>query len=338
MKDSLLKFGHEFSLDPKWLRKFVSELGCQLVDDRLLIFPEDIAQGGSYFLEILPDVSVLVIDMKFMQSIEFTRFPSMDECWIIYYDMSEFLNEHILEGIKHITGIDSSFTFAIVDSSISSTYRAKKDERVFFLRIFIRKTFLKSMLNDDILLAKFNFLLIENQKFFYGLIDSKSKMMLYKLQQYKIDDFNYEFILKSVSYNLLGYFTDRLILDISSSNMYVGDREAIIRSHKFLLSNLYIPFPGMIALAKYANMSVSKYINLFKEIYGLTPVSLFRKEKLLLAKKLLESGEFKRVYDVAYFLGFQKASYFSLLYYKEFGLYPMESVYQKNNSNRIIKR
>ena len=69
----------------------------------------------------------------------------------------------------------------------------------------------------------------------------------------------------------------------------VNDRDLIeiLKSQEYLLSNLKEPFPSIAYLAKMANMSGSKYKNLFKKITGLTPNAYFFNNKLLESKKLL---------------------------------------------------
>ena len=54
----------------------------------------------------------------------------------------------------------------------------------------------------------------------------------------------------------------------------------------------------------------------------MSPALFFKNEKLLLAKELLESGDFKLISDVAYELGYNKTTYFSSIFRNHFGVLP----------------
>lgn len=193
------------------------------------------------------------------------------------------------------------------------------------MRLFIRKSYIKTFFknsefeNDvkDVFDEK------EMKMFFYGNVDSRSKVELFNLKQLNINDANYDFLLKGVAFTLLGYLIERLSLKMPNSRVYrEKDLESVMFSQQYLLSNLLIPFPGIEILAKMANMSLTKFKNLYGDIFGITPGAFFKNEKLLLAKELLESGNFKLISDVACELGYNKTTYFSTVYKEYFGVLP----------------
>lgn len=73
-------------------------------------------------------------------------------------------------------------------------------------------------------------------------------------------------------------------------------------------------------------MSASKYKRLFKEIEGITPNNFFKREKIVLAHKLLCSGSYGSVIQLAYDLNFTRVDYFSKEYFKIFGRNPSEDL------------
>lgn len=325
MDITIPEFKHTASLSPKWQLDFVDGLGCTIVDDKLMYFPESKASGSSYFMEISPDVSVLIVDVVLHEPMRFTRIPSEEDFWIVYYDMSDNFSKHFVDDVKHNIGYKSKLGFAIIDSNLKSTYVAQVGERSFSLRLYIRKSFIKKYFQDAFLDKDFKNIFENKIKkmFYYGHIDSRSKIVLYNLKQQKMNDANYEFLLKSTIYKLFGYLVERLNTNMPKAGLFLEkDLSAIMKTQEYLLSNLLIPFPGVKVLSEIAHMSVSKYRNLYANVFGMSPASFFKNEKLILAKELLESGNFNLISDIAYELGYNKTSYFSLVFREYHGYLP----------------
>ncbi|MEA9414240.1 AraC family transcriptional regulator [Flavobacterium sp. PL02] len=326
MDITIPEFKHTASLTPAWQQDFVDGLGCTIsADNKLMSFPEKKANGSGFFIEISPDVSVLIIDLVLNKPMRFTRMPSEEDFWIVYYDMSDNFSKHFVDDIKHQIGYKSKLGFAIIDSFLKSTYVSQVGERAFSLRLYIRKSFIKNYFKNAVLEKDFKNVFDDKIKkmFYYGHIDSRSKVVLYNLKQQRMDDTNYEFLLKSAAYKLFGYFVERLNSNMPNAGLFLEkDLSSIMKTQEYLLSNLLMPFPGVKVLSQIAHMSISKYRNLYTNVFGLSPATFFKNEKLILAKELLESGNFKLISDVAYELGYNKISYFSLVYKKYHGDLP----------------
>jgi AraC-like DNA-binding protein len=324
MIESTPEFKHIYSLTPEWRQKFVDDLGGK-IEDKNMYFTRETVSGSSCFLEILPDVSVVIIDSVLNIPIRITRIPSEDDFWIVYYDLSESFSKHTVADVNHKTGYKSKLNFAIVDNKIRSTYLSIVGERFFALRLFIRKSYMKTFFSDAEFEKDFKdvFDVKKKKTFFYGHIDSRSKVVLHSLKQQSIRNHNYEFLLKGAAFNLLSYLIERLSTNIPNMGTHLEkDIDAIMLSQQYLLSNLSIPFPGIDILASIANMSSAKYKNLYNDIFGMSPALFFKNEKLLLAKELLESGKFKLISDVAFELGYKKTAYFSSIYKDYYGVLP----------------
>ncbi len=324
---SLIKFKHFYSLTSEWMLHFFTELGCITVNDSIMRFPEDLAVGSSYFLNIHPDMSVFVFDVVYKVPISFSRMPVEEDFWILCYDLSDDNNEHIVKNVKHTVGENSKLSFAIMDSRTESTYISKAGVREFSLRILIRKSFINELLLSKQLSNNISQMLNDNL-FFYGLIDSKSKSILYDLKKKNLESPYYNLLMNSVTYSLLGLFLEKQSLynKEDESVIFERDRDAIIKSHEYLISDFTVPFPGIETLVQIANMSISKYRRLYKSIYKTTPVIFFRKEKLLYAKQLMETGNFKSISEIAFYLGYHNVNHFVSIYKKEFGTSPLDKM------------
>ncbi|MCC9070291.1 AraC family transcriptional regulator [Flavobacterium sp. F-65] len=325
MDITIPEFKHTTSLTPEWQQDFADRLGCTRVNNKLMYFPESKASGSSYFMEISPDISILIVDLVLHKPMRLTRMPSEEDFWIIYYDMSDNFSKHFVDNVKHNIGYKSKLGFAIMDSNHKSTYVSQVGQRSFSLRLYIRKSFIKTYFQDEFLDKDFKNVFDDKTRkmFYYGHIDSRSKVVLHSLKQQKMDLMNYEFLLKSATYKLFGYFVERLNSNMPKVGLFLEkDLTAIMKTQKYLLSNLMVPFPGIIVLAEIAHMSISKYRNLYASVFGMSPATYFKNEKLILAKELLQSGKFKLISDIAYELGYNKTSYFSLVFKQYHGYLP----------------
>ncbi|MCC9074482.1 helix-turn-helix transcriptional regulator [Flavobacterium sp. F-65] len=325
MDKTILEFDHIYSLTSKWQQKFIDEFGCTMITDHLLNFPQDVVDGAAYFMDISPDIAVVVIDVTMKKKIRFTRMKTDEDFWIIYYDLSERFNRHEVNDVKHKIGYKSKLSFGIIDNKTTSSYVSEVGNKSYSFRLLISKKIIKSFFEKEGLEKSLTAFFKSNRQkmFFYGHIDSRSKLVLHDLKKQNMAGFNYEFRLKNATYNLLAYFFERLTDNsFNVKSLLEKDVEEVMKSQDFLLSDLLMPFPGVTILAEIANMSVSKFSNLYKNIYGKSPALFFKIEKLELAKELLENGDFKSVSDLSYALGYKKTTYFSSIYKNYFGVLP----------------
>ncbi len=329
-----LNLDYQFSLNSNWYEKIATAVGKKIMADQVLWFPRKIGIGGSKFFEVTPEVSVLVFDAVLNQNTCFSRSPNLDhdDFWILCFDLQS--NEyHISDNrINADNGIKSNVT--ILDNKTSSAYFVKKGCRGFSVRILIKKDYLDRYFNEKALTNHIH-QDFQIQRFFSKAMDSRSKVILNNLSKHELSSLNYNFLLKGVVYNLLGLFSEKQRCNtLGEGIIYDRDREAIVRSNEYLCSRLTLPFPGIAELVKIANMSQTKYRVLYRSIMGTTPLLYFRQQKLLLGKKMLESGDFNWVGDVAFELGYNKVAYFSQIYKNQFKVNPFESLRRSNLVNK----
>ncbi len=323
MKD----FNHTFSFSTDWRKKFLDELGGYIESDqRIMSFKPPIAEGETFFMEIAPGFAVLLIDAVLNIPLRLVRLPSEGDFWIIYYDLSDDINRHTVNKSNFEVGDSSKFGLGVIDSRIVSSYNIEMGNHLYSLRLFIDKKLMKTYLNKSKLTEEFKDVFDRRKKkiFFYKNIDSRSKVALFNLKQQRINDFYFEFEIKSSAYQLLGYFLERINVEVAAKMIYEKDAEALEKSQDFLISQLYLSFPGIEKLATKANMSASKYNKAYKAMYGSSPATFFKQEKLKLATELLLSGKFKYISEVVFEMGYNKTTYFTLLYKNNFGVLPSE--------------
>lgn len=95
---------------------------------------------ASLTLQIIPEImSVILIDTRVTNPAKLTRMPTDDDLWIIYYDLSNKMNTHVIDGVAHKIGMDSNLGFGIVDCNTKSSYIARLNESFYSLRLLIKK-------------------------------------------------------------------------------------------------------------------------------------------------------------------------------------------------------
>lgn len=101
------------------------------------------------------------------------------------------------------------------------------------------------------------------------------------------------------------------------------DRNWFERLTDIINNNIHEPEISVESLAEELNMSRSSFQRKLKGLTGLSPVEFIRLIRLKKAAELLNSGRY-RVNEVAYMVGFNKPSYFSAMFKKQFGTLPKD--------------
>ena len=323
----MINIRHHYSLCPVWQQQIADALGAKLINDKLLLLPKDIGNGGSVFLEVMTGLSLLFMDLTFSVPISMTRMAANDQFYIVYYDLSEEISSHIVNGTDHKIGYQSKLGMGFMDCSTESTLIPALHQRYCSLRLFISKHLLKSLMGNAKPQAVVEDLFdgSKNTLFFYGHIDSNTRILLQPLKAYSFDNSSFELLLKGIALKALNYLVKRVRnFEPIIQKLSTVDTSGILKTAEYLMGNLILDFPGLSVLAEMAGMSESKYKLLFKKVMKGTPNNFFLQEKLLLAQNLLQSGNFNSVREVAIEVGYSKPGYFSEAYKKAFNALPQE--------------
>lgn len=318
---------HTYSLTPEWLYGLVKQLGAELIDEKLLVMPKELADGGFFFTKAAPGLSVVIWDLIFKEPIYLRRLKSDNDLYIIHYDFSDEINLIHIDGMKHKIGYKANLGLGVFDNAIENVFQPVVGERIFAMRLLVSKELLNASIitrdlnNPDKRKIKHG----KNTLYFYDHIDSKSKLIMHAIKNKSFLDPAFEMYLQGVSLRLLAKFINRYS-NLVPMLHHISDKEveALNMTKDFLLNNLFKGFPGVEFLAEMASMSVTKYKSLFKKMYVGTPNQFFIREKMILANELLKSENFDKLSDIAHELNYLKLNKFSLTYFQQFGRMPSE--------------
>ncbi len=335
------KITHYYSLTPEWQSELAEKLEAKFINNKIIVIPESIGKGHSYFTQIIPGISVLFIDFTLNKPLKITRLKSANQLYIFHFDLSEHTNLIKINNQDYEIGSYDKLDLAIIDNQLESAFKPAVNERTIAIRLLVDKKLLHDFIkkhgkkSETINKTK----VTKNVFYHYGNIDSNSVLLIRSIKDKPINSISFEPLLKGISLKLLGNFFNKFYdLNTISSNITEVELGAINRTKEYLLNNLYGSFPSVTFLASMAGMSESKYKILFKKCFNDTPNNLFIKEKMILANTLLKSGRFNSLTEVIYELNYTKLSYFSAKYYDFFKRKPSEDLSKKKSTTNIVKK
>lgn len=127
--------------------------------------------------------------------------------------------------------------------------------------------------------------------------------------------------LSRVAYSLVYYLNEISMPDDSESNVSRLDKINMLKLEAELSNRLDLATPELKDMASSVNMSASKFLTVFKEIFNETPHQYFLKRKLEKAVELLQTRNYS-LSEVAYRLGFSHPSGLTRLFKSKMGATP----------------
>ncbi|TPG31625.1 helix-turn-helix domain-containing protein [Flavobacterium pectinovorum] len=156
----------------------------------------------------------------------------------------------------------------------------------------------------------------------FDRMSNESYHLIQDLQKLKVGGSIFDLNLTGTVHLLLSNFFKKM----SSTRIIIQtvnevDLANIVKCQMFLINHITDQFPSILLMARKANMSESKFKNLFKKITGKTPNAFFMENKLLKAKELLEENNLT-ISQTSDRLSFSSNSYFASKFKEHFGLSP----------------
>ncbi|KIA93523.1 helix-turn-helix domain-containing protein [Flavobacterium sp. KMS] len=332
------KITHFYSLTPEWQYKLAEEMGGELIDDKIIVIPETLGHGQSYFTQITPGISALFMDFVLTTPLKINRLKSENELYIFHFDLSDHTNLIKIQDIDYEIGSAINVGLAIISNDIESSFKPAVGHRTLALRLLVDKNLLNEFVESHPS-EEFTNRRIKIKKtvpYYYDNMDSNSILLIQSLKSRSVYDSSFDPYLKGISLKLLGNFLNRYTDSEAVKNETTEiEIEAITKTKNYLLDHLYNPFPSVPFLSKMAGMSPSKYKMLFKKEFHNTPNNLFIKEKMLLANRLLQSGDYSTLTEIIYELNYTKLSYFCTKYYDLFHRKPSEDFIKKKKQKNF---
>ncbi|MFH6994800.1 helix-turn-helix transcriptional regulator [Flavobacterium sp. FlaQc-48] len=320
---------HYYSADLDWVKNLAKQFGGK-VEGNFIIVPEDMLTGTRYFLKCEEGIVAYYIDVEYKKNLHLIQKNIKPDFVGFYYNLTE--GEATVSGHNFMYNVSKwQYNLSVIDSTLESDYNVKKGSKTFALCIFIKKDIIESFAQkNNITLPHINKLIDSKQNTMvrFDRMSSETFHILNDLRKNKVGGPIFNLNLIGTVHMLISNYlkkiaTKRLIIQTVNQQ----DLSTIISIQMYLLKNIDDHFPSIKQLAERANMSESKFKNLFTKITGNTPNVFFMENKLSLAKELLETKQFT-ISQISNRLNFTNNSYFASKFRKHFGITPKTFIKQ----------
>lgn len=314
---------HSYSADLDWVENLAQQFGGYL-DGNFIRIPEDIQTGTRYFLQCQDGIIAYYLNVEYKRDLHLIQKNINTDFVGYYYNLTD--GEAIVSTHNFIYNVSRwQYNLTVIDGTLESDYHVKKGSKTFALVIFIRKDIIESFAKKyDIVLPNINQMIdpSKNTMVRFDRMSSDSFHILDDLRKKKVGgpifDLN---LIGSVHLLISNYLKKIASKRIIILTVNQDDLKNIIAIQTYLIENIFEHFPSIKFLAEKANMSESKFKNLFNKITGNTPNSFFMENKLLLAKELLETKQLS-ISQISDKLNFTNNSYFASKFKEHFGISP----------------
>ena len=317
------KIEHYYSADLEWVAPFAKQLEGK-VDGNFIIVPESIQTGIRYILDCGEGIIAYYIDVEYHKDLHLIQKNLSNDFIGIYYNLTE--GDAKLSTTTFMNDIGRwKYNLAVIDGALESDYHVKKGSTTFALCIFIKKSMIQSFATrNNIHLRDIDKITDpkKNTIVRFDRMSSDSFHILNDLRKLKVGGPVFDLNLTGSVHILLSNYLKKMALNrVIIQTVNKADLNKIIATQMFLLQNIKEHFPSIHIMASMANMSESKFKNLFKKITGITPNAFFMDNKMIMAKELIESKQFS-ISQVSDELNFTNNSYFASKFKEHFGLSP----------------
>jgi AraC-like DNA-binding protein len=335
MKEQEFRFAFQLHDLFEYSQQLAQKLGVEMENDTL-VYPADIAQGGSRFFKINEFISFQLVHFKALQRMVFDRLPNSS---------------------NHITISIQDFTFAqcpvhkfncneiLIDNSSLGSVQCKSTKineivvvepgtEVKVIFVLLKENWIENVLRDTAAKEKFYaYLVNRHANIRKEFLTPDQLKLVHEIFNLTKDSPLQKMYYESRVMNLLeGFLTDVLTKEENDTPFLFGNTEDIKNiqvAEVYISANIDKPFAGVDVISKMACMSRTKFINLFQKVYGMSSFDYYQKKRLNLAFDAIKKKRHNiSIADIAENIGYSSVSHFTAAFKKEFGILPKEFVYQ----------
>ncbi|KIA93522.1 hypothetical protein OA93_21975 [Flavobacterium sp. KMS] len=320
---------HTYGADLNWVAPFALQMEGK-TDGNFIVIPDSIQTGTRYVLDCGDGIIAYYIDVAYNKSLHFIQKNNTNDFVGIYYNLTE--GEASLKSNTFMHDVGRwKYNLSVIDGGLESNYFVKNGSKTYSLCIFVKKTTIATFAKKNNITFHNIDKIADSEKNTIIRLDrmsSESYHILTDLRKLKVGGPVFDLNLIGTVHLLLSNYLRKIASHrIIIQTVNESDLANIVATQMFLISNIEDHFPTIKLMASKANMSESKFKNLFKKITGATPNAFFMDNKMLLAKELLEKKQLS-ISQVSDKLNFTNNSYFASKFKEQFGITPKSFIKQ----------
>ena len=297
-------------------------------DNHYLTMPVSVGTGYVYGKIINEAMSFLVMNVKFNDDIVLQR-KKVDEINLLLY----FIQVNVANFYKIETDIDKAeykknikrrtIFLSSTNYPLEITYTKGTDIKL--IGIYFKSSLIRKFFKKDIYHYLTEYSQVRLKDHDAKTISEEEDKLLKEIFETDLTKQFGRLVLHNRILFLVEKILNRFLLNELPASKTKGlrrkDVEGLKEIEHILSKKELDKFPTIKELSRIALMSSSKLKNRFKEVYGMKLYEFYNYNRLLKAKRWIETGE-TNVKEAAHRIGFSNLSNFSKAFKKEFGLLP----------------
>jgi len=297
-------------------------------DNHHLTMPVSVGTGYVYGKIINEAMSFLVMNIKFNDDIVLQR-KKVDEVNLLLY----FIQVNVANFYKIETDIDKAEynkntrrrTIFLSSTNYPLEITYSKGTEIKLIGIYFKSSLVRKFFKKDIYHYLTEYSQVRLKDHDAKTISEEEDKLLKEIFETDLTEEFGRLVLHNRILFLVEKILNRFLLNELPASKTKGLRRKDVEGLKeieYILSKKELDkFPTIKELSRIALMSSSKLKNRFKEVYGMKLYEFYNYNRLLKAKRWIETGE-TNVKEAAHRIGFSNLSNFSKAFKKEFGLLP----------------
>lgn len=320
---------HSYGANLDWVDPLAKQLEGK-VENNFIIVPEDRNPGIRYVLDCGDGIVAYYVDVLNTKEHQLIQKNTSNDFVCLYYNLTEGKARYSYNHVIHDLG-RWQYNLIVMDSSLDTQYFVEANSRTFVLCIFVKKNIIEQFAkNNHITFQNIDKITdsTKNTIVRFDRMSNESFHILSDLRKLKVGGPVFDLYFKGTVQLLLSNYLKKMSSHrIIIQTVNKEDLTKILAAQMFLIDHIDDHFPSIKLMSNKANMSESKFKNLFRKITGATPNAFFMDNKLLKAKELLESSNLS-ILQVSDQLNFTNNSYFASKFKEHFGLSPKAFINQ----------
>jgi AraC-like DNA-binding protein len=333
-------FNITFKLDDLnvYAQQLADEMGVPL-ENNYIKYREDLATGGSYFVDINEYIQIQVASYKAKKHLYFHKLPSSNNNIVISLQDFTFAPcpEHGSSCNEIIANNKSIGSIQCKSTKKEETIIIEPNVEINILVIHLKENWEHYILKDEAAKAKlYNYLVKDNANLRIEYLNAERNKIFKEILKGCTQNAVQSLFYHSKIFALLeNFFVEIINAEEKDESLHVSSNDvAMIQlAEEYIIENVAKPFPSVEELAKIACMSRTKFINLFQKIYNISSYEYYQKKRLSKAYSLILDSE-KSLTEIAQYIGYTGVQNFSTAFEKEFGLHPKTLKKSKEESKQ----
>lgn len=296
------------------------------IEGNAIVFPPSVATGRMEFYELNDGLGIGVADCTFHMKVKMKHLvvPGSDSYKVMYTIGDQPLNMTGLDGLGIQLGNNMAESVFFSSHSVASDVSIAEGQHVRVVILYFQQAWgIRYLLNNSMPLRVgrlMRFINHEQMQFTYGT-DLKSRELLEDVLAVKASGRIMPRLLEGYACQLIALFCNNLVAqDIDEKQILSDDAIRMIQLKEQLAQNLEeAPMP-LEKAAEMCLMSRTKFVVMFRTLFGKNYATYFLDLKMEHAQKMLEQG--LPVMDVGYKIGYANISHFIKAFKGRYGMTP----------------